>query len=207
MTPPSPRRPVADPTLVLASASPRRRDLLSLLGRPFEVVVADVEEVVEPGESADEHVARLALTKALAVWERVAREDRRPVVIGADTVVELDGAILGKPTDARDATSTLRRLSGREHHVLSGVAIVHGSDETERITFVERTAVRFVSLTEDEISSYVGSGEPLDKAGAYGIQGIGGRFVAEIDGSYHNVVGLPLAQLAAALDSIVEVPQ
>jgi septum formation protein len=198
---------VADPTLVLASASPRRRDLLSLLDRPFEVIDADVDEVVEPGESARDHVARLALAKALAVWRRVAGDDARPVVIGADTVVELDGVIVGKPAGPDDAATTLRRLSGREHEVLSGVAIVHGPTETERVTFVERTVVRFVALTDDQIGDYVATGEPLDKAGAYGIQGIGGRFVAEIRGNYHNVVGLPLARVAAALDAIVEVPQ
>jgi septum formation protein len=178
-----------------------------LLDRPFEVVVADVDEAVQPGETAHDHVARLALAKALAVWEHVESEDGGPVVLGADTVVEIDGAIVGKPTDPGDAAATLRRLSGRRHHVLSGVAIVHGPTETQRVTFVEQTAVVFEPLTEHQIDAYVASGEPLDKAGAYGIQGIGGRFVAEIHGNYHNVVGLPLARVAAALDAIVEVPQ
>jgi septum formation protein len=198
---------VADPTLVLASASPRRRDLLALLGRPFEVVVTDVDEAAEPGESASQHVARLATAKALAAWRTITEAAAPRIVIGADTVVVLDGVIVGKPTGPDDATATLRRLSGRHHQVLSGVTIVHGDAATEQITFVERTSVRFVTLTEAEIAAYVATGEPLDKAGAYGIQGAGGRLVADIDGSYHNVVGLPLARLAAALDAIVEVPQ
>jgi septum formation protein len=197
---------VAEPTLVLASASPRRRDLIALLGRPFEVVVTEVDETVEAGESAFDHVARLASAKALAAWERVGCDDGRWIVVGADTVVELDGAILGKPNGVDDARATLRRLSGREHHVLSGVTILHGTADTEPIAFVERTTVRFVALTDDQISAYVASGEPLDKAGAYGIQGVGGRFVAEIRGNYHNVVGLPLASVAAALDAIAPQP-
>jgi septum formation protein len=196
---------VADPRLVLASASPRRHELLTLLRRPFDVVVADVDETAEVGESAQEHVARLAMAKARAGWVAIAGTDGPLVVIGADTVVVLDGVIFGKPTDPDDAAAMLRRLSGRRHHVLSAVAILHGPTADDEITFVDRTSVRFVALTDEDISAYVASGEPLDKAGAYAIQGAGGRFVADIDGSYHNVVGLPLARVAASLDAIIAI--
>ena len=149
---------------------------MSLLGRPFDVVVADVDETVERGESAHDHVARLAVAKARAAWPATASIDGPRIVIGADTVVVLDGVILGKPTDPADASAMLRRLSGRRHQVLSGVAIVHDVAEGGLLTFVERTSVRFVSLTEDEIGAYVATGEPLDKAGGVRDPGGGGTF-------------------------------
>jgi septum formation protein len=170
------------------------------------VIVADVDETAEVGESAHEHVTRLAMAKARAGWVATAGTDGPRVVIGADTVVVLDGVIFGKPTGPDDAAAMLRRLSGRRHDVLSAVAILHGPTGTDEVTFVDRTSVRFVTLTEEAISAYVATGEPLDKAGSYGIQAAGGRFVADIDGSYHNVVGLPLARVAAALDAIRNQP-
>ncbi len=204
-------------TLILASASPRRAELLGLLGQPFEVRVADLDESPRPGETPGALVERLARAKAVAVAEDMVAQEPvaedlvaedllaesgeaggSTVVVGADTVVVLDGAILGKPADAADAVATLRRLRGRTHEVLTGVAVVRtpGLDVT---SFVEATTVRFAPMTDAEVEAYVATGEPLDKAGAYGIQGLGGRFVEAIEGSYHNVVGLPVAQLARLL--------
>jgi septum formation protein len=172
---------------VLASASPRRRELLAGLGLRFDVRVADVDESPLPGESPTELVERLAGAKAAAVGAT-----RREVVIAADTVVVADGDALGKPVDGDDAARMLRRLGGRTHHVLTGVAVRRGGFLS---TTVVSTEVTFRPLTEADIAWYVATGEPLDKAGAYAIQGAGGLFVERIDGSYHNVVGLPLAQL------------
>jgi septum formation protein len=173
--------------LVLASASPRRRDLLAGLGLRFEVRAAAVDESPRPGEPPADLVERLARAKAEAV-----AGNRDEVVIAADTVVVADGETLGKPVDAGDAARMLRRLGGRTHRVLTGVAVRH--DGAAAATVVA-TEVTFTPLTEADIEWYVATGEPLDKAGAYAIQGAGGLFVARIAGSYHNVVGLPLAQL------------
>jgi len=170
--------------LVLASASPRRVDLLRAAGFAFDVQPAAVDESVRPGETADAYVRRLALQKALAV--EVPPQD---VVLGADTAVVVDGTVLGKPEGADDASRMLRLLSGRSHEVLTGVAVKQGSRSASA---VERTEVRFAALSEGEIAWYVQSGEPVDKAGAYGIQGLASRFVERIDGSYTNVVGLPV---------------
>ena len=168
--------------LVLASASPRRRDLLGASDIPFEVRPAEVDETPVAGESPGALVARLAVSKAEAVS---GGED--VVVLGADT---LDDQVLGKPVDPADATAMLRRLAGRTHRVLTGVAVVSPG----RPTAVEAiaTEVTFRALTDEEIVDYVATGEPIDKAGAYGIQGEGGALVASIDGPYDNVVGLPM---------------
>lgn len=172
--------------LVLASASPRRRELLAGIGLHPEVRPADIDESVGPGETAEGYVGRLAGEKAQAV--------SRPgeLVLAADTVVVLDGDLLGKPRDAADAASMLRRLAGRGHTVATGVA-VHDVDAGRLDVQVVATAVRFAPLTEAEVSWYVASGEPMDKAGSYAIQGLGALFVEAIEGSYSNVVGLPLA--------------
>jgi septum formation protein len=185
--------PSATPPLVLASASPRRAELLTMLGRSFEVRVVPVDESAAAGEDAAALVERLARRKAQAA-------DTGPgeIVIAADTVVVLDGEIIGKPTDADDAAAILRRLSGRSHEVLTGVAVRTGDDVRSA---VESTTVVMRSLGPDEIDDYVATGEPLDKAGAYGIQGLGGRFVERIDGSYHNVVGLPLTVVERLLSA------
>lgn len=191
------------PRLVLASGSPRRRDLLAATGMHFEIVPADVDETLLPGESAEDLTARLAVAKARAV--RDALEPGPLLVIGADTVVVLDDEILGKPVDADDAARMLRRLSGRTHRVLTGVAVVAG-EWSPRID-VTTTRVTFRPLTDDEIGEYVATGEPLDKAGAYGIQGAGGALVESIDGPYDNVVGLPVASVRRLLASArVEAP-
>jgi septum formation protein len=173
------------PRLVLASQSPRRADLLRAAGFDFEVRVADVDESVLPGESPHDYVSRLAIAKAVA-----ARRADDDLVLAADTTVVVDGHVLGKPADAADASRMLRRLAGREHDVLTGVCLLRGR---YRDTRVAATRVGFLPMTDDEIAWYVASGEPMDKAGAYGIQGRVSRFVTGITGSYSNVVGLPVA--------------
>jgi septum formation protein len=174
------------PELVLASASPRRIELLRLLGLCFRPVPADLDETPLPAEPPAAYVARLARGKAQAV------SGRELIAIGADTAVVIDEDIVGKPADADDARATLRRLSGRAHEVRTGLAVVHGQEVAE---VVVSTYVWFTDLDDATIDWYVATGEPLDKAGAYGIQGIGGAFVEAIQGSYHNVVGLPLVEL------------
>lgn len=168
--------------VVLASASPRRADLLRAAGIPFEVIVADVDEALLSGEAPEAYVTRLARDKAAAVATR-ARGRR---VLAADTAVVIDEHILGKPADAADARRMLGLLSGRTHQVMTGVCL----DSEVRLA---TTAVEFAPLSPDEIDQYVASGEPMDKAGAYAIQGLASRFVTRIDGSYSNVVGLPVA--------------
>ena len=179
--------------LILASASPRRAELLGAAGIQFDVLPADVNESVLPNESAEHHVRRLAKAKACAV---LPRADSRPV-LAADTVVVVAGEILGKPADEPDARRMLRLLSGRSHEVMTGVCLVRheggkGGEVSLSASDVAVTTVEFAPLTEAEIDWYVASGEPRDKAGAYAIQGLASRFVTRIDGSYSNVVGLPV---------------
>lgn len=181
--------------LVLASASPRRADLLRSAGFQFQVVPVDVDERPLAGEDPAVMVQRLATEKAALVSDRVPDG----AVIGADTVVVVDGVILGKPGDDRDAAGMLRRLSGRSHEVLTGVA-VHANGR--RLVAVERTVVWFLPLSDADIAWYVSSGEPLDKAGAYAVQGLASRFVTRIEGSYSNVVGLPVARVCELLNRI-----
>jgi septum formation protein len=210
--------------LVLASASPRRQELLRNAGIPFEVQPTQIAEDPLPGEGARECAERLAREKALAV----AQQRPHDVVLGADTVVVIDGQILGKPADTADAVRMLRMLSGREHQVITGVCLVSsgrwavartegqkGDPQGLKPTFVaglggtaeavpcpkpiletsasETTLVTMSEITEDEIAAYIASGEPMDKAGAYAIQGIASRWIPRIDGDYSNVVGLPVA--------------
>ena len=169
--------------LILASASPRRAELLAGAGIEFDRCPPGIDEAALPGESPDEYVRRLAETKARAAWRPGTRS------LGADTVVVLRGEVLGKPRDKRDALRMLQSLSGQCHSVLTGVAVFDG--ETVECA-CEETRVWFRTLSEREINDYVAGDEPFDKAGAYGIQGEAGRFVERIDGSYANVVGLPV---------------
>jgi septum formation protein len=171
---------------ILASASPRRKELLRLLIREFEVVSGDVDETVQPGESPAALVQRLAREKALAAQ----RFHPDAAIVSADTIVVCGREMLGKPATAEEACAMLRRLSGRTHQVMTGVCLL--DPETWRVD-VASTDVRFIVLSDSEVDSYVKSGEPLDKAGAYGIQGMGARFVERIDGCYFNVVGLPVS--------------
>lgn len=185
--------------IVLASASPRRRQLLASVGIPFTTVVSHVPEDERPGETADRHVRRLSLAKAREVAEQSGVAGRW--FIGSDTVVVRDGTILGKPADAAEAAAMLRSLSGRSHQVLSGYAVL--DRQTGRhIEAAVSTTVRFKALTEQEIQGYIASGEPFDKAGAYAIQGLGAFMIPAIEGSYTNVVGLPLCEIIAALEEL-----
>ncbi len=182
-----------DTALVLASASPRRRELLLRAGLRFEVRPSEVDEARRIGEEAASYAERIAREKALAV-SVVAPH---PLVLGADTVVECAGEILGKPSDQREACAMLRTLSGKTHRVITGYALARGGRILESAAVTSR--VTFHELSSVEIEHYVASGEPMDKAGAYGIQGLGGGFIAHVEGSCDNVMGLPLAAVVAAL--------
>ena len=191
--------------LVLASASPRRRELLAQVGYRFEVHPAHIPEDPLPGEDPIVYVTRLAREKAEAVFRdwpsgqgHSDEGSETLAVLGADTTVTLDSTILGKPEDAADAARILRLLSGRTHRVITGVALVT-AERTE--VAAEVTAVRFLTLSEAEIADYIATGEPMDKAGAYGIQGHAARWIPRIEGCYFNVMGLPLALVSSLLDS------
>jgi len=182
--------------LILASSSPRRSALLTAVGYQFEVRVADVDETPLEGETAEALVRRLARLKA---WTVACAQDE--LVLAADTTVACEGEVMNKPEDPAEATRMLRRLSGREHEVFTGVTLRRLDGEE---SFVERTLVWFAPMSEAEIAWYVDSGEPLGKAGAYGIQGRASRFVTRVEGSYPNVVGLPTAQVAKHLAKYVQ---
>jgi septum formation protein len=184
--------------LILASASPRRAEVLRDAGIPFEVCVAPVEERQRPGESVEEMVARLAEEKARAA---AAQIHEPAIIIGADTSVEVGGEILGKPRAAAEAREMLSLLSGRTHRVLTGLCVLCVPEGGVR-SAVENTRVTFAPLTQEEIADYVASGEPFDKAGGYAIQGRAGRYITRIEGCYFNVVGLPLARLYALLKDL-----
>jgi septum formation protein len=192
-------RAVSDavPRLVLASASPRRRELLASRGLCFEVMPAEVCERARAGESPRALVERLAAEKAIAVRARLPREPRR-FVLGSDTVVVLAGEILGKPRDAAHAVELLSRLAGRTHTVWTGVAVAVTGNEAASVRSVA-SAVTLRTATREELSAYVATGEPLDKAGAYALQGEGRRFVTRVEGSESNVIGLPLEEALALL--------
>jgi septum formation protein len=184
--------------LVLASASPRRRELLTQAGFTFEVHPAHIPEDPLPGENPIAYVTRLAREKAENVFAQLSTGPETAaslVVLGADTTVTLDDHILGKPEDAADAARMLRLLSGRTHRVITGVAIVTAG-RTE-----VAAEVRFLNLADEEIAAYIATGEPMDKAGAYGIQGLAARWIPRIEGCYFNVVGLPLALVSTLLDT------
>jgi septum formation protein len=189
--------------LILASASPRRQELLRNAGIPFEVQPADIDETPRSGESPRDCAERLALEKALAIFQK------RPegFVLGADTIVVVDAAILGKPRDADHAARMLRLLSGRTHAVITGVCVVRPvaggqwSVASNVNTASETTLVTFCELSDNEIREYIASGEPMDKAGAYAIQGIASRWIPRIEGDYSNVVGLPVALVYRMLKS------
>jgi septum formation protein len=207
--------------LVLASASPRRRDLLLQAGYRFQVHPADIPEDPLPGEDPIVYVTRLAREKAEAVYRELTRSPQgslddekdglsstaaspagagRPAlqVLGADTTVTLDNTILGKPADAADAARMLRLLAGRTHRVMTGLALVTAKGAQ---VAAEVTAVRFLTLSEEEIAAYIATGEPMDKAGAYGIQGRAARWIPRIEGCYFNVMGLPLALVSSLIDA------
>ena len=199
--------------LILASASPRRRELLAQAGLEFEVKPAHVNEDVRAGEDPIAYVVRLAREKAQVVFDELGNADA--VVLGADTTVVVDGQILAKPEDAADAARMLRMLSGRTHRVITGVAVVSPGDvdlspgAPERKILrprvevaAEVTGVQFATLSDEEIAAYVATGEPMDKAGAYAIQGRAGKWIPRVEGCYFNVVGLPLALVTTMLEAV-----
>ena len=181
--------------IVLASQSPRRRELLSLIGIPHEVRPADLDESLLPGESPTEHAERLARSKA----ETIAARERGAVVIGSDTIVVLDGDVLGKPRDAAEAAAMLRRLSGRTHTVHTAVAVAR---DGRIVSGVESVEVTFRPLNDAQIEAYIATGEPMDKAGAYGIQGYGAVMVERVHGDYFAVMGLALGRLVNLLEAV-----
>lgn len=186
--------------LVLASASPRRRELLTQAGYVFTVEAADIDEMQRAGESPAGYVCHLAEEKAQAVFAKHL-DNSNLIVLGADTTVVLDGEILGKPANAAEAKHMLRRLSGRTHQVLTGIAAA--TREGVR-SAIESTSVTFSVIPEVELDAYCATAEPLDKAGAYGIQGYAARWVPRIDGCYFNVMGLPIARTVALLQAAAE---
>jgi septum formation protein len=197
--------------LILASASPRRAELLRAAGYTFDVVVADVDESIRAGESPSTYVRRLAAEKSAAAQVVVSGFSRtvdsppegghyRPVILGADTTVVVDGEILGKPRDDGDGREMLVRLSGKTHQVMTGVSLRQGAFEVGR---VETTSVVFRTMTDEDISWYIASGEGHDKAGGYAIQGLASRFIPSISGSYSNVVGLPVAAVDELMRSLL----
>jgi septum formation protein len=187
--------------LILASASPRRRELLKQAGFTFEVRPAQVNEDRYPDVDPIAYVVRLARHKAKSVLAEISSDApvQSAVVLGADTTVTLDGHILAKPEDAADAARMLRMLSGRTHRVITGVAVASATG-TEVAT--EITGVQFLTLTDEEIDAYIATGEPMDKAGAYGIQGYAAKWIPRIEGCYFNVVGLPLALVSTMLEAV-----
>ncbi|MCG9556497.1 Maf family protein [Vibrio kanaloae] len=178
-------------SLVLASGSPRRKELLSQLGYEFSVLVTDVEECKHAQETAEEYVKRLSLDKALAALSLLGVSDpeKQHVVLGSDTVVVSQGQVLEKPADFSDSKRMLTQLANHRHQVMTAVSVVSATQQNTKIVI---TDVWFKPLSEEEIEQYWETGEPCDKAGSYGIQGLGGRFVTRIEGSYYAVVGLPL---------------
>ena len=185
--------PDAELKIILASASPRRKELLALAGLAFEVIPSQVEEILPPGLSPTKSAEYLAAIKATDI----SREHPGALIIAADTIVVIDDEILGKPRGKADAARMLRLLSGREHRVITGVCLLKN---TATRVFSQVTYVRFYPLGEDTIEAYVQTGEPMDKAGAYGIQGKGALLVEQIAGDYCNVVGLPVARLLREME-------
>lgn len=181
--------------IILASASPRRRELMSLLELKFKTMVSDVDETIEGALPAYFIAETLSLKKAAAVAKNVSEH---ALIIGADTIVIKDDKILGKPKDETDAFNMLSDLSGKWHSVISGVTVLDNKSAKSESFYVE-TKVKFSHLTEEEIKAYINTNEPMDKAGAYGIQGIGARFIERIEGDYFNVVGLPVNMLYSVL--------
>ena len=194
--------PIALPSLVLGSVSPRRRQLLDNLGLPYSVVDPDATEAHPDAKSVDEVTQRNALSKARSVLRRITSPDT--VIVGADTLVVVEEAVLGKPRDKEDAVRMLRLLSGREHEVVSGLALV--SPRYGERTRSVRSRLRFRSLSPEDIEDYLSTREPWDKAGAYAVQGLAMLFIERVEGSYTNIVGLPLEALLEELAALTSIP-
>lgn len=180
-------------SIILASASPRRRELLSRMGLDYTVRTAPHDETMDPFADPADEVARVSLLKAQAVRPLCTSDD---ILIAADTIVVCDGLTMGKPRSESDAFSMLRRLSGRDHQVMTGLTVIQ-DDFTETVTVT--TGIRFCRLSDEDIRAYIATGEPMDKAGAYAIQGLAAMFIVGVDGDYYNVMGLPVCTLAAIL--------
>ena len=181
-------------SVILASQSPRRRELLGLFRIPFEIQAADIDETMDPDLPADEEVGRVSRSKAMAI-----AADENEIIIAADTIVVVDGKVLGKPQSPDHARQMLKSLSGRDHQVMTGVTVLKGE---QSVTHTEVTHVTFRQLSDAEIDAYVQTGEPMDKAGAYGIQGGAALFCEKLHGDYYNVMGLPVCRLGLMLKSI-----
>lgn len=177
--------------LILASQSPRRKELLGLFGQPFIIRVADIDETMDPGKLPFDEVARVSRCKAMAV-----SREQDDIIVAADTIVVCNGKVLGKPHDGAEAIQMLQLLSGRDHQVMTGVTVLRGQ---QVVTFTEVTDLHFRELSQREIAAYVASGEPMDKAGAYGIQGGAALFCQWMRGDYYNVMGLPVCRLGQVL--------
>lgn len=184
--------------LLLASASPRRKELLQQMGVEFDVQAVDMDESMRAGESVVEHVQRLAIEKARLGYARASSKANDLAVLAADTVVEVDGEVLGKPENSAQAAAFLARLSGNKHKVHTAVAIVTAEHE---FTALNSSEVEFAQLTDAQINTYIETGEPMDKAGAYAIQGLAARFVVNLNGSYSGVMGLPIYETANLLSA------
>lgn len=187
--------------LILASTSPRRAEILRNAGFVFHVLPTHADETRRPSEAAEDYVRRIAEAKAQAARELVAATGELAIVIAADTVVLAEGQILTKPQDAADARRMLRTLSGKSHELLTGLATLRLPDGAKTL-HIERTRVELLPISDDEIENYLRTGESFDKAGAYGIQGVAGRFVAKIEGCYFNVMGLPLSRVWRAIRAL-----
>ena len=185
----------SDVPIILASSSPRRKELLSMIYADFEICPVDIDETISDNSDVYSVAEKLAIKKARAVGKSSC------LVIGCDTVVIIDNTILGKPKNSSDAIRMLKQLSGKSHDVVTGVCIIYND---RLYSFSQKTSVEFYSLKENDISGYVMTGEPLDKAGAYGIQGLGSLFVKGIQGDFYNVVGLPISKLRIKLNEILE---
>ena len=179
--------------IILASKSPRRQELLARMGLEFTVKASRIDEKTDPFAHPSDEVARISLAKAQVVVDSCAPED---IIISADTIVVCDGLMMGKPHSESEAFSMLRRLSGRDHQVMTGLTVI-GDGRTENLTVT--TTLRFRALSDQEIRNYIATGEPMDKAGAYGIQGLASMFVVGLDGDYYNVMGLPICTLTVLL--------
>jgi septum formation protein len=187
--------------LILASSSPRRAEVLRNAGFAFEIRPAYVDETRQPHEAAEDYVRRVAQAKAHTVADPARAAGERAIVIAADTIVLAEGQILGKPKDAGDARRMLRLFSGKTHEVLTALSVINIPAAKETL-HVETTRVEFLRMSDEEIENYIQTGEPFDKAGAYGIQGIAGRFAARIEGCYFNVLGMPLSRLWTTLQAL-----
>lgn len=189
--------------LILASQSPRRKELLAQLGYQFTTQAADIDESVHCGEKANDYVLRLAKEKAQAIFSALPiQQQAQSIVIGSDTSVVIEGDILGKPANEAECITTLLRLENKQHQVLTAIAVISQAHSNKVISQLIETQVQFKSLTVDEIKRYWHTGEPCDKAGSYAIQGIGGQFVTTIKGSYSAVVGLPLYEIVQLLAQV-----